>query len=61
MEPNLSMVESYMRYALMMIPVIIGGLMGSLWIMLLGLPIFLTAISGYCPVYQVLGINHHNE
>lgn len=52
------MVESYMRYAIMMIPVIIGGLMGSLWIMLLGLPIFLTAISAYCPVYSVLGINH---
>jgi len=60
LEPNLNMVEAYMRYAFMMIPVIIGGLMGNLWIMLLGLPVFLTGISGYCPVYDVLGINHHD-
>ncbi len=61
MEPNLSMVESYIRYAIMMIPVIIGGLMGNLWIMLLGLPIFLTAISAYCPIYSALGINHSEK
>jgi hypothetical protein len=58
LEPNMNMAESLSRYGIMMIPVIVGGLLGNLWIMLLGLPIFLTAISAYCPLYQVLGINH---
>lgn len=61
MEQNLSMVEAYLRYALMMIPVIAGGLMGSLWVMLLGLPIFVTAITAWCPVYYALGINHADK
>lgn len=58
LEPNLSMPESMVRYGIMMIPVIIGGILGKLWIMLLGLPIFLTAISFYCPLYDILGIDH---
>jgi hypothetical protein len=61
-EPNMNMAESLSRYGIMMIPVIVGGLMGQLWIMLLALPIFLTAISAYCPLYHALGIDHaHTE
>lgn len=58
LESNLSVAEAFSRYAIMMIPVIIGGLLGSLWLMLLGLPIFLTGITGFCPLYHVLGIDH---
>lgn len=57
-EPNMNMAESFSRYAIMMIPVIIGGVTGQLWLMLLGLPIFITGITAYCPLYDVLGIDH---
>lgn len=55
---NLNLKEVMVRYAIMMLIIIIGGLMGNIWIMLLGMPVFLTAILGWCPIYQVLGINH---
>lgn len=58
LEPNLSVAEAFSRYVIMMIPVIIGGMMGQLWMMLLGLPIFLTGITGFCPLYKMLGIDH---
>lgn len=58
---NLSYVEVGMRYALMMIVVIIGGLMHSIPVMLLGLPLFLSGILGWCPIYQMFGIDHANK
>jgi hypothetical protein len=27
---------------------------------LLGLPFFWSAILGWCPIFYILGINHHN-
>ncbi len=56
---NMSMIDVILRYAMLMIIVVIGGAMGSIPIMLLGLPFFWTAILGFCPVYWALGINHH--
>jgi len=57
-EPNLSVKESCIRYALMMIFPIAGGLLHSLPLMILGIPVFLTAITGYCPIYDIMGIDH---
>lgn len=58
MEYNLSYKEVLFRYLLMAAMVIFGGLMHSLPLMLLGLPFFLTAILGWCPLYATFGINH---
>lgn len=58
---NLSYYEVGIRYALMMVVVIIGGLMHSMPVMLLGLPFFLSGILGWCPIYQMFGINHANK
>lgn len=57
MQYNMSLADIVIRYVLMMALVITGGLMGNLWIMILGLPFFLAAILGYCPIYGILGIN----
>lgn len=57
MQYNMSIADIVIRYVLMMALVITGGLMGNLWIMVLGLPFFLAAILGYCPIYGILGIN----
>jgi hypothetical protein len=58
MDYNLSYKEVLLRYFLMMIVVITGGLLHSLPIMLLGLPFFLTGVLGWCPLYTMFGINH---
>jgi hypothetical protein len=50
--------EIVVRYVAMALVVIIGGMLHSSLIMALGVPIFLSAILGYCPLYQMLGINH---
>ncbi len=59
LQHNLSMVDVILRYALLMVIVIIGGALGSIPIMLLGMPFFWTAIMGWCPIFYALGINHH--
>lgn len=56
---NMSMIDVVLRYAMLMIIVVVGGALGSIPIMLLGLPFFWTAILGFCPVYWALGVNHH--
>jgi hypothetical protein len=58
MEPNLSMNESIVRYAVMVALVIFGGLLHNVWVMALGIPIFITGLTGTCPLYTMLGINH---
>jgi hypothetical protein len=61
MEPNLSMKESIFRYVIMAALVITGGLLHNIWIMALGVPVFLTGLTGYCAIYQMLGINHSEK
>jgi hypothetical protein len=56
---NMNMVDIIFRYALLMVIVIIGGALQSIPIMLLGLPFFWSAILGWCPIFYLLGINHH--
>jgi len=57
---NMNMFDVIVRYALLMIIVIIGGALGSIPIMLLGLPFFWSAILGWSPIFYLLGINHHD-
>jgi hypothetical protein len=58
---NMNMFDVIMRYAILMVIVIVGGALHSIPLMLLGLPFFWSAILGWCPVFYVLGINHHNS
>jgi hypothetical protein len=59
LEHNMNMVDVILRYAALMIIVILGGVLQSIPIMLLGLPFFWSAILGWCPIFWMLGINHH--
>ena len=61
LEHNMSMVDVVLRYAMLMIIVIIGGVLHSIPFMLIGLPFFWTAILGWCPVFWMLGINRHTK
>ena len=61
LEHNLSMIDVVLRYAALMIIVMIGGVLHSIPVMLLGLPFFWTAILGWCPVFWLMGINHHTK
>lgn len=59
LQHNMNMFDVILRYALLMVIVIIGGALGSIPVMLLGLPFFWSAILGWCPLFYALGINHH--
>lgn len=50
MEINLNVQEVIVRYMIMMTVVIIGVLSQQWWLAFLALPIFLTAITGMCPL-----------
>lgn len=58
MSYNLSVYDIALRYTLMAIFIIIGGLFGMYWMMILGVGFFLSAILGMCPIYSVIGINN---
>ncbi len=60
LQHNMNMFDIILRYAILMIIVIIGGALGSIPIMLLGLPFFWSAILGWSPLFYILGINHHD-
>lgn len=60
-ESNLSLVEIVVRYILMMITMIIGGIFQSIPLMILGVAFFMMAIMGWDPVYKMFGINHRVE
>ncbi|MCP4439518.1 MAG: DUF2892 domain-containing protein [Aureispira sp.] len=59
MTHNMNFFDIILRYAALMIIVIIGGALGSLPVMLLGMPFFFAAILGWCPIFAALGINNH--
>ncbi len=58
---NMSITDVILRYAALMIIVIIGGALQSIPFMLLGLPFFWSAILGWCPAFWALGINRHTK
>ena len=49
------------RYAMIMVVGIVGGILQSVPVMALAIPLFLTAILGYCPLYTLLGIDHNPD
>lgn len=55
---NMNFKDIALRYAIVMVLTITGGLMHSLPLMILAIPFFLTAMLGWCPLYSLLGIHH---
>lgn len=53
-EPNLSIQECVVSYFLMMAVIIAGGFTGQWWLAVLGLPLFLRGITGYCALKAML-------
>ncbi len=63
-ETNLSMLENIFRFFAGMIIAILGGFLGFyvasvFYILVPVVPVlFITAILGWCPIYELMGINH---
>lgn len=55
---NLSVPEIVSRYMASLIIVVLGAMMHSVVVMVLCIPLLITAIAGWSPLYQILGINH---
>lgn len=55
---NMNFTDIAIRYILVVLIGITGGMLRSLPIMALAIPVFLTAILGYSPIYKLLGIDH---
>lgn len=53
-EYNLSMAEIIVSYLLMMAVIIIGIFSGQAWLCILGLPLFLRGLMGWCPFKSML-------
>lgn len=58
---NMGFKDIIIRYTLMMLIGIIGGLTHQLWLMILVIPVFLFAITGWCPINAALGRNTCDE
>lgn len=58
---NMNFADIGVRYGLIMVVGIVGGILQSVPIMALAIPLFLTAILGYCPLYTLLGIDHNPD
>lgn len=57
--PNLAITEILFRHFMLMAIGILAGILNVPALIFLGLPFFMTAMAGWCPIYQYLGINHH--
>ena len=58
---NLSFVDIALRYALIMALGILFGFTQFYPLIVLAVVVFITAVTGICPVYSILGINHAPE
>ncbi|MBL7796713.1 MAG: DUF2892 domain-containing protein [Saprospiraceae bacterium] len=53
-EYNLSMAEIVVSYLLMMAVIVVGIFSGQSWLAVLGLPLFLRGLMGWCPLKTLL-------
>lgn len=58
---NLSFVDIGVRYTVMMAIMILAGVFQSMWLVVLGVVVFLTAITGWCPLYNMIGFSTRKE
>jgi hypothetical protein len=60
-ENNMNFVDIGIRYMIMMVIMILGGILMSPVLWVLGVFFFLIGITGWCPLYHMLGINTAKE
>lgn len=59
---NLSFLDIGIRYIVMMVFMILAGVTGNVILFtVLGVAAFLTAILGWCPMYDMIGFRTRNE
>lgn len=58
---NLSFVDIALRYALIMVLGILFGVTLFYPLIVLAVMVFISAVTGICPIYSVLGINHASK
>lgn len=58
---NLGFVDIGIRYGIMMIIMILAGVFQSMWLVVLGVLVFMTAITGWCPIYNMIGFTTRGE
>jgi hypothetical protein len=58
---NLGFTDIGIRYGVMMIVMILAGVFQSMWLVVLGVLVFLTAITGWCPIYNMIGFSTRRE
>lgn len=61
MEYNLNVSEVVIRLVIMMAIIIVSFFAGVSWLSLLALPIFLSALLGWCPIKSRRGIHQKKE
>lgn len=58
LEYNLSIVDIALRYALILVLGITFGFTQFYPLIVLAVAVFISAVTGICPIYGLLGINH---
>ena|ERR1051325_2868372 len=58
LEYNLSFVDIFMRYAIILVLGILFGVTQFYPLIVLAVIVFISAVTGVCPIYGLLGINH---
>ncbi len=58
MEYNLSFVDISLRYALIVALGILFGVTQFYPLIVVAIAVFISAVTGMCPIYKMLGINH---
>ena len=58
---NLGFVDIGIRYGIMIAIMILAGVFQSLWLVVLGVLVFITAITGWCPMYTAIGFTTRIE
>jgi hypothetical protein len=58
MEYNLSFVDIVIRYAIIIALGILFGITLFYPLIVLAIAVFISAVTGMCPIYHFLGINH---
>jgi len=61
LEYNLSFVDIALRYALIVALGITFGITQFYPLIVLAVAVFISAVTGICPIYGMLGINHAPE
>jgi hypothetical protein len=56
-DANMSFNDIIVRYTVMMVIGIVGGLTHQVWLMVLVVPVFVFAVTGWCPIHAILGRN----